>query len=139
VRSLRELEKLSVEECFDLLRQQPVGRVAVASIDGPPLVVPVTFVLDGVSVVFRSDLGEKVEAVGRRVSFQVDATDPLHKTGWSVLLQGTLSVVDRTDVGHLQLEPWTGPRALWLRIAADTVTGRRLLLHLPDTDERGYR
>jgi nitroimidazol reductase NimA-like FMN-containing flavoprotein (pyridoxamine 5'-phosphate oxidase superfamily) len=139
VTSLRELEALTVEECFELIRHQPIGRVAISSMKSPPLVVPVTFVVDGVSVVFRSDVGEKIEAVGQRVSFQVDSMDALHQTGWSVLLQGTLTIARAAEVAHLRLEPWVGSRTLWLRIVPDTASGRRLSLNLPETDERGYR
>lgn len=135
----RELEALTVEECFDLIRHQPVGRIAVGSVDGPPLVVPVTFVLDGSCVTFRSDAGEKLGGVGQRVSFQVDAIDPTHRTGWSVLLQGTLSVVDDEQLADVEVEPWVGPRAHLLRLDPDVVTGRRLALHVPDVDGRGYR
>ena len=136
---LPELEPLSAEECFELMEAQPIGRVAIASVEGPPLVVPVNFVLDDGSVVFRSDLGEKIEAVGQPVSFEVDWVDAAHHTGWSVLVQGTLSFLEPAEVAHLHLEPWVGPRTYWLRIAPDMVTGRRLALHLPDTDGRGYR
>ena len=132
----RELEALTVEECFDLIRHQTVGRIAVGTVDGPPLVVPVTFVLDESCVTFRSDAGEKLAGVGQRVSFQVDAIDPTHRTGWSVLLQGTLSVVDGAEV---DVEPWVGPRTYLLRLVPDVVTGRRLVLNVPDLDGRGYR
>ena len=136
---LPELESLSIEQCFELMDGQPIGRVAVASIEGPPLVVPVNFVLDGASVVFRSDLGEKIEALGQRVSFEVDWIDPLHHTGWSVLLHGPLSLIAPEEVEHLRLDPWVGPRTLWLRIVPDIATGRRISFTLPDTDGRGYR
>ena len=135
----RELEELTVEECFDLISHQPVGRIAVSTDDEPPLVVPVTFALDGSCVTFRSDAGEKLAGVGQRVSFQVDATDPTHRTGWSVLLQGTLSVVDDGDPTEVDVEPWVGPRTYLLRLVPDVVTGRRLVLHVPDLDRRGYR
>ena len=137
--TVRRLEPLTTEECFELVRQQQVGRVAIASIEGPPVLTPVTFVLDGLCVLFQSDPGEKVAAVGQHVSFQVDWIDPTHRTGWSVLLQGRLSLVDEAHLREVLLEPWVGDRRFWLRIEPEVVTGRRLALDLPDVDQRGYR
>jgi uncharacterized protein len=135
----RHLEVLTVDECFDLVRDQVIGRLAVGSRHGPPFVAPVTFVLDGTSIVFRSDPGEKFDAVDQEVSFQVDGFDHQHHTGWSVLVQGRIELASEEDVAHLDLDPWIGHRAFWIRLVPDVVTGRRLVLHLPDVDARGYR
>ena len=55
------LDVLDRRECLHLLATQSVGRLAVATPEGP-LVVPVNFVLDGESIVFRSDRGSKLFA-----------------------------------------------------------------------------
>jgi nitroimidazol reductase NimA-like FMN-containing flavoprotein (pyridoxamine 5'-phosphate oxidase superfamily) len=135
----RHLEVLTVEECYELVRGQVIGRLAIGSGQGPPFVAPVTFVLDDTSIVFRSDPGEKFDAVDQHVTFQVDGFDPHHRTGWSVLLHGRIELAADADVAHLDLEPWIGPRAFWIRLVPEVVTGRRLVLHLPDVDARGYR
>ena len=135
----RHLEVLTVEECFDLVRGQVIGRLATPTAHGPPFVVPVTFVIDGTSIVFRSNPGEKLDALDEWVSFQVDGFDHQHRTGWSVLLQGRLEVPHHTEVAHLELAPWIGPRVFWIRLVPEVVTGRRLVLELPDVDDRGYR
>jgi nitroimidazol reductase NimA-like FMN-containing flavoprotein (pyridoxamine 5'-phosphate oxidase superfamily) len=135
----RHLEALTIDECFDLLREQVVGRLAIAAPNGPPFVAPVTFVLDGTTVVFRSDPGEKLDAVDQYVSFQVDGFDHLHRTGWSVLVQGRIEIADDADVADVELEPWIGARSYWVRLVPEVVTGRRLVLTLPDLDARGYR
>jgi len=135
----RHLEVLTVEECFALVREQVVGRLAVSANHGPPFVAPVSFVLDGTSIVFRTNPGEKFDAVDQHVSFQVDGFDHQHRTGWSVLLQGRIEIPNDADVAHLDFEPWIGPRAFWIRLVPEVVSGRRLALHLPDVDGRGYR
>lgn len=115
-------------ECLDLLRGQPVGRIAV--IDGDsPLVVPVNYTLDGDCVVFRSEGGTKLDALARheKVSFEVDAIDWYHRTGWSVLVRGTAYEATHWEVDHLLLEPWTeGDKRHWVRIPITEITGRRL-------------
>ena len=85
-----EIVELSREECFELLASQPVGRLAVASPDGPPLVVPVNYRLDGEAIVFRSDQGLKVRLLRQApVSFEVDFIDWQHRTGWSTKSEGS--------------------------------------------------
>jgi nitroimidazol reductase NimA-like FMN-containing flavoprotein (pyridoxamine 5'-phosphate oxidase superfamily) len=130
---------LTVDECFDLLRCHEIGRIAVGSPYGPPFVAPVTYVLDGTDLLFRSNPGAKLDAVDQLVSFQVDEFDRSHRSGWSVLLQGQISLADDADVAHLELDPWIGSRAFWIRLVPAVVTGRRLALRLPDLDGRGYR
>jgi hypothetical protein len=132
------LEPLTREECLEFLATASVGRVAVALPGGPPLVLPVNFVLDRDVIVFRSDPGSKLDALREHpASFQVDSIDPFHRTGWSVLIQGFAYETSPVDV---DLDPWdTGPKAHWVRIFAGGITGRRLTLPEVEMDPRGYR
>ena len=50
------LEVLSPGECWAQLADQEIGRLAVL-VDGVPEIYPVNFVLDGHSVLFRTDPG----------------------------------------------------------------------------------
>jgi hypothetical protein len=105
------------------------------------LVVPVNYVVDEQrTIVFRSGPGAKLSAVGCGVAVvQIDEIDPLHHTGWSVMIEGTTTWLyeeqDRTAV-----EPWApGSRPYVVRMAPVRVSGRRIQLSQSDTDERGYR
>ena len=124
------LDEIPRDECLRLLAAQLVGRLAVVVRDGPPLVVPVNFVLDGEVVVFRSDLDEKLRALRRNpASFQVDDVDEVNRTGWSVLVQGTAQEATTAEVQHLFLEPWApGERDHWVRLVPTGITGRRIRL-----------
>lgn len=138
-----EVTELSADECFELLATQPIGRLAVSRADGPPMVVPVNYRLDGTAVVFRSDPGLKVRLLrqGSPVSFQVDWIDWHHRAGWSVLVHGAAYEASHWETDHLDLDPWpAGDKRTWVRIVATTVTGRRLLpADLPwPCDGRGY-
>ncbi len=137
-----EVIEPSAEECFELIASQPVGRLAVARSDGPPLVIPVNFRLDSGVIVFRSDPGLKLRLLLRGpVSFQVDYIDWPHRTGWSVLVHGDAYQATHWERDHIELVPWAGgDKGTWVRIEAATVTGRRLLpadLDWP-ADNRGY-
>jgi nitroimidazol reductase NimA-like FMN-containing flavoprotein (pyridoxamine 5'-phosphate oxidase superfamily) len=125
------LEALDWDECLALLSQCSLGRLAVV-IDDQPLIFPVNFALDESAIVFRNDLGTKVEgARNRRVAFECDGTDTLYHTGWSVLATGEAVQVrdpaERDRLGRLPLSTRSpGPKAIWLRIQPNTLTGRRI-------------
>jgi nitroimidazol reductase NimA-like FMN-containing flavoprotein (pyridoxamine 5'-phosphate oxidase superfamily) len=122
------LEHLSREECLVLLAGRGVGRFAVAVPDASPFVVPVNYVLDGEIVVFRSGPGSKLRALrGSPVSFQLDEIDPVHRTGWSVLMRGRAYEATHWEVGHLDLTAWTpDEKSHWVRLVPDAITGRRI-------------
>jgi nitroimidazol reductase NimA-like FMN-containing flavoprotein (pyridoxamine 5'-phosphate oxidase superfamily) len=142
------LDDLDVDECWQLLTTQPVGRVGVI-VDQYPVITPVNYALDGKSVVFRSGAGAKMNMIhGSKVTFEVDQIDPVHHTGWSVLIKG---IAQGMNVGgHRDLadraqatgaEPWApGDREYLVRIRPDEVTGRRV--HgaelPPSSDLRAY-
>ncbi len=136
-----ELVELPEAECFRLVATLEIGRIAVATDNGPPLVVPVNYVLDAETVVFRTDEGSTLHAalLTGPVSFQVDFVDPFHHTGWSVLIQGAVEEVDVGRLAHLTLAPWAaGTKRRWLRVEPSVVTGRRLHLPVFVGDDRGY-
>ncbi len=127
------LQILSDEDCVALLATVPVGRVAT-SMRALPTVLPVTFVVDGDRIVFRSGQGKKLAAAldHNVVAFQADAWDPATRSGWSVLVVGTASpVTDADDLEHvrgLPLEPWLGSSAdTYVTIPMVHVSGRRLV------------
>ena len=83
-----EIEVLTREECLRLLAAEEVGRIAVV-LGRQPLIMPVNYVLDGETIVLRTDPGTKL-ATGslERVAFEVDHIDRERQAGWSVLVQG---------------------------------------------------
>lgn len=131
---------LSREECLALLGAHSVGRLAVAAPGAAPLVVPVNYLLDGEVVVFRTGPGSKLRMLrGTPVSFQLDDVDPARRTGWSVLVRGRAYEATRWETEHLRLDPWApGSRGHWIRVVADTVSGRRLRGPASLVDLGGY-
>ena len=128
------LGELPRHECLRLLEGQTVGRLVVIE-DHRPLVFPVNYVLDGDAVVIRTTSGTKLYGVTRGfVSFEVDDLHTDSRTGWSVVLTGVAQEVtdfDRPDLVErlraVSPEPWApGDRPTIVRLAPDTVTGRRI-------------
>jgi uncharacterized protein len=119
-------------ECITRLRQASLGRLAFLT-DGWPVVVPVNYVLDGETIVFRTDPGAKLDAVlcSPRVAFEVDSFDALYTSGWSVLVHGIAKEVAGEERDRLaatiRLRSWAGgPKSHWIRVPMLQVTGRAL-------------
>jgi nitroimidazol reductase NimA-like FMN-containing flavoprotein (pyridoxamine 5'-phosphate oxidase superfamily) len=127
-RESQDLDELARAECLRLMATAPIGRIAVITAEGLPMVVPVNFVLDGETILFRTDPGTKVDALRRHpVAFQADQFDPVARRGWSVLVQGVAHEVSPDEVGTMTLEPWVrGERRQWVRVVPRFVTGRRI-------------
>jgi hypothetical protein len=129
-----DLEVLTQRECLRLARGCAVGRLAVV-VDGRPMVFPVNFTFDGSDVVLRTDEGSKLEgARHNQVSFECDDVDRTYHTGWSVLITGDAEEVrDPVEIARLERLPlgrwYAGPKPVWLRIRARTITGRRIPPH----------
>lgn len=131
----RGLRVLNLEECLDLLRENPVGRVGFVH-DGEIVILPVNHVVQGTQVLFRTTWGSKLQSAEdeARVGFQVDHYDTATRTGWSVLVQGSAEVVYNNDecqlLDALAPEPWLhlGEEAFWVRILAVQISGREIVV-----------
>ncbi len=129
---------LDVHDCWDLLRQADVGRLAVTLHDEPEI-FPINFVVDRDTVVFRSAQGTKlVGAVeGRTVAFEADGYNAEAGEAWSVIIKGRATEIERNhelfEVMHLPLFPWhAGRKHHFVRIEPLGVSGRRF--HVTDKD-----
>jgi len=127
------LEELGEIECLLLLGRHSVGRLAVVR-DGRPAVFPVSYRRDGGTIVFRSDDGTKLAAIGDddAVAFEIDGLDPRSRSGWSVAVTGrAIEVTEPAEleaVRKLRLEPWApGAKERFIRIVPDSITGRRIV------------
>jgi uncharacterized protein len=130
------IEELDQEECRRLLATRHLGRLAIPDFGGP-VIFPVNYILDQDLVIFRTDPGSKLDAATEReqVAFEVDAVEEATRTGWSVVVRGTLAEV--TDPAQLErlrtlpLYPWApGEKTRYVRVQPLRVSGRRI--KIPD-------
>ena len=125
------LREIGQGECMELLATQVIGRVAVV-VAGRASVFPVNYVLDRGHIVFRTGEGTKLDAArsGATVTFEVDRSDPLYHTGWSVMASGPLeAVTDPADLGRvrgLPVRAWGGLGDHWVRMPIASISGRRI-------------
>lgn len=127
------LEPLGWSECLELMALVKVGRLALI-VHGRPEILPVNYVLDGDSVLFRTSESSVLnEASMAAVAFEVDHIDDSARSGWSVMIHGQAvdigNAVDPTSerMRELSLISWApGNRDRWFVVHPDNITGRRL-------------
>ncbi|WP_326580211.1 pyridoxamine 5'-phosphate oxidase family protein [Actinacidiphila glaucinigra] len=139
------LQRLSERECWERLGTHGIGRVAHTAGTGEeaPVLVPVNFLVDGRTVVYRTDpAGAAAVAPGTKLAFETDFVDEGNRLGWSVLVRGAAEPI--TDAAAAEAlgrrpggEPWAGgTRALWIRVVPGEVSGRAIR-SLPPAGDRG--
>lgn len=133
-----DVEELSVDACWALLRTTDVGRLAVW-VDDHPDIFPLNYTVDHGTLVFRSRKGTKVFGAlsDAPVAMETDGYDPTTSEAWSVVVKGRAheirQVQELVDTVDLPLFPWqAGDKNQFLRIHPDLVTGRRFPVADPD-------
>lgn len=132
------VEKLTTAECWRLLEQRELGRLALDGTDGMPDVFPVNYLVHNGNVFIRSAPGSKLIdiAANPAAAFEVDGELAAYR--WSVIVRGTAHRLDvDADIhesGILGLTSWspTGKHN-FVRITPTVITGRRFRRRLPDS------
>ncbi|WP_038468253.1 pyridoxamine 5'-phosphate oxidase family protein [Arthrobacter sp. PAMC 25486] len=127
-------EILNLQQCWHLLQQTSIGRLAL-TVEGRPDVFPVNYKVDQETIFFRTGGGTKFSSLegGTNVAFEADAVSAEFGTAWSVVVKGRAVVATSTntnlDTISGALFPWQGVEQEHLiRIVPETVTGRRYTL-----------
>ena len=134
-----DMEVLSADACWDLLRDVSVGHLAVL-VDGHPEIFPVNYKVDNGTLVFRTGEGTKLAALAgdAAVALEADGTGGEPRRAWSVEVKGRAMVLEPSPdlmkgVGVV-LFPWqAGPKDHFVRIVPGSVTGRRFVVTSPLT------
>jgi len=128
------LERMTRDECIELLSGSDVGRLVVVE-DGRPLIFPVNYAMDGDAPVFRTAPGTKLWTSARSpVAFEVDEVNAAAQSGWSVIVHGIAQEITAFDSADLQarvyglpVHPWAaGDKPVFVRVAPRLITGRRI-------------
>jgi len=102
-------DAISADQCWELLRGQSLGRVAL-SLEALPAILPVQYYVDG--DVLRICLGfydvAPVSVTNTIVAFAVDSLDARSGVGWSVQLQGVVRPPGRVGVDTSCGQPTAG-------------------------------
>lgn len=130
------LKTLSEEACYDLLAAESIGRVGFVGREGVEI-LPVAYRLGAGRRIFVSTrawglVGQLAEC-GSPCAFEVDHHGATVREGWSVLVHGTLTRLDRDGRAAYEalprpLEAWPGYRdARPVQLLPRTVTGRSVV------------
>ena len=129
-------EDIPTEECWELLKQHHVARLAVVH-RGEPDIFPISYVVDHGGIVFRTGAGTKLAAArSHPIALEVDGEDTVHGLRWSVVLRGHASRLEGVkavlDEAFSGLQPvQSGPKPWLVRIDPVSITGRRLHVGTP--------
>jgi nitroimidazol reductase NimA-like FMN-containing flavoprotein (pyridoxamine 5'-phosphate oxidase superfamily) len=127
---ISKMEEVDEATCWAMLIGRGVGRIGFAG-DGRLHIRPVNFAVVNRSVVFRTTeqslLGRQID--GAEVVFEVDHTEEVAESGWSVVVNGNMYKVPHPETDlllrELPLHPWApGVRDRWFRILPSSVSGR---------------
>jgi nitroimidazol reductase NimA-like FMN-containing flavoprotein (pyridoxamine 5'-phosphate oxidase superfamily) len=119
--------ELSLDESWELLEGEEFGRLAYRLVDEVHI-VPINYVVDGRSLLFRTSSGNKLLAAALHsdVALEVDWHDDL--SAWSVVARGHLRQLEEDEehrIESLPLHPWV-PTLKYdvVELAPVVVTGR---------------
>jgi len=89
------MESVSREEALEVLADQAVAHLGIA-VDGDPYVTPMSYVLEGERVLFRTMAGRKLAGIRANPAVCIETADYNPETGaWvSVIVKGTARIVD---------------------------------------------
>ena len=125
---------LTSGQCWKLLSETSIGRLAV-TVNGHPDVFPVNYEIDGESLLFRTGIGTKIDAINNDagVALEADAVSAEFGIAWSVVVKGRAEVATSAsaDLNTTRngIFPWQGVgKDLLVRIVPEEVTGRRFTL-----------
>lgn len=124
--------ELSAQECWELLAADSFGRLVTAAA-GELDIVPINYVVDERTIVFRTAAGTKLAelTVSPRVAFEIDRVGP--EIAESVVVKGSAHRVESgreiDALEALPLRPLVPTvKDEFVRIVPDTLTGRRFFL-----------
>ncbi|MCZ0983213.1 pyridoxamine 5'-phosphate oxidase family protein [Streptomyces diastatochromogenes] len=127
-------DEIDESECWALLDDHGVGRVAVMSGDGPEI-FPMNYQVVGSEVLLMTGedtLLARAAASGAVIAFEEDRVDEAFSQGWSVLLVGPVRRVSNQVTAHALKQtaystPWAGTeRDTVVVLSPRRVTGRRV-------------
>lgn len=92
------MQPITTEEALEVLGRELVAHLGIA-IDGVPYVTPMSYVLDGQRILFRTMAGKKLDGIRANPAVCVEVSRFDEETGdWvSVIVSGTARMVDDSD------------------------------------------
>jgi nitroimidazol reductase NimA-like FMN-containing flavoprotein (pyridoxamine 5'-phosphate oxidase superfamily) len=126
--------ELTLEECWQMLRDEEFGRFAYRLVDEVHI-TPINYAVDGGTLLFRTAEGNKLLAVamGSEVAFEIDRYG--EESARSVVVRGSARLLPEDEAhraDNLPLRPWV-PTLKYnvVEIQPNVVSGRAFELSRP--------
>lgn len=99
------MDTITTEEALAVLQDAPVAHLGVV-IDGNPYVTPMSFIVEGDRILFRTLPGRKLEGLRSHPAVCIEVSRYNDTTGdWvSVIVKGTARVVDDDETGRVTID-----------------------------------
>jgi nitroimidazol reductase NimA-like FMN-containing flavoprotein (pyridoxamine 5'-phosphate oxidase superfamily) len=123
--------ELTLDECWELLRAQALGRLAY-HLGDQVNIAPINYVVDKDTLLFRTAPGSKLLGVVMNddVAFEIDGENG--HVAWSVVVRGTATLLDEASAHRaddLPLRPWVDTHKYnVVEITPVAISGRRFEL-----------
>ncbi len=130
------VQQLTTDECWVLLQEHQLARLAVSVLDRPEI-FPVNYVVQDGTLLFRTAPGTKLATltVNRIVAMEIDGHGA--DDGWSVLVKGQAEAFEwgaqirRAEAAPLR--PWIPTdKPVYVRVTPAEVTGRHFRFGDPE-------
>lgn len=126
------MEVLGESDCWALLRNTSVGRIAYPTAGGGVEIFPINHIVDQGSIVFRTAAGTKLAGAtnAAEVVFEADNSNIERGAAWSVIVKGHAEMItvanDLFESFDLNVRPWHASRKpYFVRVVPISTTGRR--------------
>jgi len=126
--------ELSLDECWQMLREEEFGRLAFRLVDEVHI-TPINYAVDDDTLLFRTAGGNKLLAVAMEseVAFEIDRYD--EDSASSVIIRGSARLLPEDEehrAENVPLRPWVAtPKYNVVEILPRVVTGRGFRLTRP--------
>ncbi len=99
------MEPISERQAREFLESEPVAHIGVIS-DGVPYVTPMSFVIDGNRILFRTKPGRRFSAIESNPTVSIEASTFNEENGeWkSVIVKGTATITSDPGTARLTVE-----------------------------------
>ncbi|WP_417563588.1 pyridoxamine 5'-phosphate oxidase family protein [Microbacterium sp.] len=128
-----QVERLQTDECWRLLQDAPMARIALVDEDGDPEIYPVNIQIHDGTILIRSAEDAKVRMLRAHPRVALMADGGTLRVRWSVIVHAAAEITDDDPALHppasdgaVSWHPGEKPRLI--RLTADSVTGRRFLI-----------
>ncbi|HUH53570.1 MAG TPA: pyridoxamine 5'-phosphate oxidase family protein [Microbacteriaceae bacterium] len=133
---------LTEEECWEKLASHSVGRL-VTWVGNVVHIMPLNYVVDGRTLVFRTASGTKLSKIAINPSVILEVDDYDDKTGWSVVVRGEAERLqistDTAEAENLPLKPMIATLKFdFVRITPTSMTGRKFMFG-PEPDREAFQ